>query len=273
LVGWEAARVIASTGLFSRLPSGAEPPPEVFDLLGPHIPRGGTFAVSKSNHPGRWVALLIAEKGKVEAVAKVATNATMREALAHEAHALHNLAPLLPAPLSGPKVLSEDEGLILLEPVEWRANLRPWGLPQEVARALGVFFRRGVEDEDEPKGLGHGDFAPWNLFRTPEGWTILDWEHAGEKTKPFVDILHYVTMAHSLLGHPSRKAVLEGIASQGWIGDALAAYAEGAQLSLERLPDIFVDYLKGRVLSGNTKADKQAARARDALLAAMGEQK
>ncbi len=121
------------------------------------------------------------------------------------------------------------------------------------------------------RGGGHGDFAPWNLFRTPPGWTILDWEHAEEEAEPFFDVLHYLTMAHSLLGHPSRRAILEGLSGAGWIGRALLTYSQGAELSLDGVPDIFVAYLKSRDnLNGSTRADRIALRARRELLAAMG---
>ena len=270
LLAWEAARVAASLGVFNRLGPSVPPPPEVGQALAAHIPPGGTFAVSKSNHPGRWVALLITESGRIQAVAKVATNDRMKRALEDESNALENLAPLLPYPVKGPRVLARESGLILLQAVNWRSGVRPWTLPREVAYALGVFYRRSAS-EDRSRGGGHGDFAPWNLFRTPPGWTILDWEHAQGKAEPFFDILHYVTMAHSLLGHPSRKAVLQGLAGEGWIGRALLLYGEGARLPLDDLPDIFVRYLESRErLHGDTRADRLAMRARAELLEAMG---
>ena len=271
LLAWEAARMAAAVGLFGYLGTDAEPPDEVFDAVTPHVPAGGTFAVSKSNHPGRWVALLITKDGAIEAVAKVATNARMQKALDDEGAALKTLAPLLPAPLAGPRVLAQERGLMLLEVVQWRAGVRSWGLPEEVAHALGIFFRRNAVDEGETKGLAHGDFAPWNLFRTPPGWTILDWEHAEERAEPFFDVLHYVTMAHSLLGHPSRRAILDGVLGYGWIGRVMAAYARGANVSLQPLPEIFIAYLESRAdRNGKTRADRVASRARTDLLAAMG---
>ena len=271
LLAWEAARMAAALGVFGYLGDDSEPPDEIFDALAPHVPPGGTFAVSKSNHLGRWVALLIRRDGGVEAVAKVATNARMQKALDDEAAALKTLAPLLPAPLAGPRVLAQERGLMLLEVVHWRAGVRPWGLPEEVAHGLGIFFRRNATGEDEAKGLAHGDFAPWNLFRTPPGWTILDWEHAEERAEPFFDVLHYVTMAHSLLGHPSRRAILDGVLGYGWIGRVLAAYARGADISLQPLPEIFISYLRSRADGdGRTRADRVARRARTDLLAAMG---
>ena len=270
LLAWEAARLAASLGVFSRLGRSVPPPGEVAEALVPHIPPGGTFAVSKSNHPGRWVALLITRDGRIQAVAKVATNERMQKALEDESVALEKLAPLLPAPLAGPRVLAREPGLILLQAVKWRAGIRPWSLPREVAYALGVFYRRSAS-ADGTKGGGHGDFAPWNLFRTPPGWTILDWEHAREESEPFFDILHYMTMAHSLLGHPSRNAILQGLEGQGWIGKAFLCYADGARLSMDELPDTFVRYLESRErLRGDTRADRLAMRARADLLAAMG---
>ena len=64
--------------------------------------------------------------------------------------------------------------LLLLEAVEWSPRLRPWVLPSEVAFALGRAFAASADGGD--RGMAHGDFAPWNLLRTSDGWVLVDWE-------------------------------------------------------------------------------------------------
>jgi hypothetical protein len=227
LMGWHAARRFAALGGFRLLPRATAPPKTVREALAPFVPPGGTFAVARANHPGRYVALLLAEDGEVDLVAKVATDEESWGALAREREALARLGPLMPAPVVAPRVIANGEGILVLEAAAWAPRLRPWRLPEEVARALGTFFRMG---RGNAQGLAHGDCAPWNLLRTAEGWTLVDWEHAREDAPPFFDLFHYLVQAHVLLGRPSREALLNGLEGHSWIGAALRAYSESADL-------------------------------------------
>ncbi|MCD8096233.1 MAG: hypothetical protein LUE12_08925 [Ruminococcus sp.] len=49
------------------------------------------------------------------------------------------------------------------------------------------------EDVVTPKGyaFSHGDFAPWNIKRTGNSYTVFDWEQCGYRTVGF-DLLHYM---------------------------------------------------------------------------------
>jgi hypothetical protein len=228
-VVWEAGRVLAAAGGLRLLPRGDAPPRAARAALAPHLPPGATLAVARVIHPQRqrWVALVLDRDGGCLALAKVGAPGTAADELAREAAAIETYGPLLAAPLSAPKVLASEPGLLLLEAASWRPRWRPWRLDPEVARAMGTFFRAGAR----APGPAHGDFAPWNLLRTPDGWVLIDWEDAAAEEAPFLDLCHYLVQGHAMLGRPSRQTVVEGFRSgAGWVGAAVAAYADGAGL-------------------------------------------
>jgi hypothetical protein len=232
-VGWEAARLLAAAGGLRLLPRGDAPPRAVRAALAPHLPPGVTLALARVIHPHRqrWVALVLDRDGACLALAKVGADQTAADELAHEAAAIESLGPLLPGPLSAPKVLASEPGLLLLEAATWRPRWSPWRLEPEIARAMGAFYRAGARAPGLVPGPAHGDFAPWNLLRTADGWVLIDWEDAAAQEAPFLDLCHYLVQGHAMLGRPSRRAVVEGFrAGAGWVGRAVAAYAAGADL-------------------------------------------
>jgi hypothetical protein len=214
----------------------------VTERLAPYLPPRTTIAVAESDHPGRFVALIIGEGGNCHGVAKIATDSTGKGALANEARALGSLAKLLPPPLSAPRLLARDSGFLLLEPVRWAPRRSPGVLPDEVARAMGAFFR--ADGAGEHMGLTHGDFAPWNLLKTERGWVLVDWEEARDRDRAFFDLFHYLFMAHLNLAAFSQQALLDGLEGKGWIGRVIAAYAEGAHLRDANLRELLIFYLR-----------------------------
>jgi hypothetical protein len=213
----------------------------VAERLAPYLPARATIAVAESDHPGRLVALIVGESGDCHGLAKIATESKGRIALDNEARALETLAKLLPRPLSAPRLLARDTGLLLLEPVRWVPRRRPWVVPDEVAQAMGAFFHA---DGDGELGPTHGDFAPWNLLRTEQGWVLVDWEEARDRDRPFFDLFHYLFMAHQNLAAFSREDFLDGLEGKGPIGRAIAAYAEGARLLNVDLRELLIFYLR-----------------------------
>ncbi|HYZ78724.1 MAG TPA: phosphotransferase [Gaiellaceae bacterium] len=212
------------------------------ERLAPYLSPRTTIAVAESDHPGRFVALIIGEQGNCHGLAKIATDSTGRLALGNEARALDSLAKLLPLPLSAPRLLARDTGLLLLEPVRWVPRRNPADLPDEVARAMGAFFAaHGAGDQMGPT---HGDFAPWNLLETGGGWVLVDWEEARDRDRPFFDLFHYLFMAHQNLAAFSRQDFLDGLEGKGRIGRAIAAYAEGADLRDVDLRELLIFYLR-----------------------------
>ena len=241
-VAWETARLVANLGGFNALSRGDAPPRSIRVLLAPYLPQGGTFALGKANHAGRFFVRILARDGRCLAVAKVATDERGRAALAQEAENIRTFSPLLAPPLRAPGVLASSEGVLLLEPVHWRPRRRPWKLPRTLANGLGRFFRAGPS-ADGVSGPGHGDFAPWNLLLTREGWVLIDWEEASPSTPPFYDLFHHLVQSYALLGRPSASELLHAVSGEGPLGASLAAYADGARLPLDDAREALRNYL------------------------------
>ena len=72
------------------------------------------------------------------------------------------------------------------------------------------------EDDAIPNGyaFSHGDFAPWNIKKTGNGYTVFDWEHCGIRLSGF-DLMHYVVvsaiMINGIQEHDAFKQGLETI--------------------------------------------------------------
>jgi hypothetical protein len=267
-VAWNGARLVAGLGGFRLLPRGEEPN-GVASALDRWTPPGGTIALAKTNHPHRYVALLLDSDGHPWRVAKLATERDPTNALQREAAAIARFAPLLPPPLGAPELLESDDRCLIQAPVEWVARRDPWRLPPEVARALGAFH---AKDRSGQRGLAHGDCAPWNLLRTPTGWTLIDWEYASDRDLAFSDVFNYVVQAHALLGRPSERDVIRGVRGHGWIGDALSSYAGAAEIPIAAIPNLFVRWLKesSSKQDPTTSDGRLCIQARTRLLAGMG---
>jgi hypothetical protein len=268
-LAWQAARRFGALGGFHLVPRRGSPPSHVMERLAPYLPPRTTVAVAESDHPGRLVALIVGERGSCHGLAKIATESTGRSALDNEARALDSLAKLLPPPLSAPRLLARDAGLLLLEPVRWVPRRDPADLSDEVARAMGAFFGA---DEDGALGPTHGDFAPWNLLETEGGWVLVDWEEARDRDRPFFDLFHYLFMAHQNLAAYSRDDFLDGLEGKGPIGRAIAAYAEGADLRDVDLRELLIFYLRSSSQRLNLASPdgRSDYRARQRLLSVLG---
>lgn len=62
---------------------------------------------------------------------------------------------------------------------------------------------------DWPIAIQHGDLAPWNMLRGPEGALgAVDWEYGNLRSIPYLDLVHYVLQVSFLvLGWSPPKAV------------------------------------------------------------------
>jgi Phosphotransferase enzyme family len=170
-------------------------------------------------------------------VAKVTVDEREQKKLANEADAIRRLGPLLSVPLLMPTISAEDEGLLVLRAVEWTPRLRSWRLDPEVARALAEFNAAGFK---------HGDCAPWNLLRTEAGFVLVDWEEGGDAESPLEDVITHLARTNSLLGRPSPQVLRAGFEGRGWVGAALRAAAEGANLSLDAAVKLIASRLELR---------------------------
>jgi thymidylate kinase len=263
-VGWEASRVLAARGAFRLLRASAMMPREIWDPVAPLIPPGGALAVAKANHPGRFLALVVGNRGELRAFVKVARDGLGSEALRRERWALETLGPLLPAPLFAPNVLDHRDGVLVLEPVEWRARAEPWKLPTEVAYSLGSFFRATATTSGNSAGALHGDCTPWNLLRTPSGWALVDWENAENESPPFFDVFHFLVQASAELRRPTKRAIVRGLELEGWVGACIEAYA-GCQIDPSEAGRLFPEYLRRSLRALEPSTPGRASRIRHNL--------
>lgn len=207
------------------------------------IPPGGSVSVRSGTRPGRSVAMIMDRQGRAIAVAKIADEAHSRAALVGEARTIERVRTLLQPPLSAPRILALGEGLLVFEPIPWRPRWRPWELPLDLA--IGIAGLQTASSRPPGgTGLGHGDFAPWNVMRTDDGWVVIDWEDSVDDPPPFDDVLHYAVQGHALLGRPTARDLLDGIHGRGEIGRTLIAYADAINRPPTELPDAFLSYLE-----------------------------
>jgi hypothetical protein len=199
--------------------------------------------VARANHPGRFLALVFDVDGRPTAFVKVARDTFGALALSREREAIEGLGAQVPPPLTAPKLLMHSEGVLAVEAFDWRTRRSPWQLPEDVAFALGMFFRR-TSDAAGTSGAAHGDFAPWNLLRTENGWGLVDWESFHTGAPPYFDLFHYMTQSRSELRRPRIRTILEGLNGKGWVGAAIGAYAAGSEVDAHHSAHFLREYLR-----------------------------
>jgi energy-coupling factor transporter ATP-binding protein EcfA2 len=271
-LGWEAARLGASVGCFRLVPRSDPPPRSVRQLLAPHIPRGGTLAVGRSGHDGRYIALILDVDGRCWGVAKIAAGDDGAATLEREAESIERFRTHLSPPIAAPKILERSRGLLLMEAASWRPRWRAWRLEEEVAQGMGAFFRSSRTRADGPDvvGAAHGDWAPWNMLWTPDGWVLIDWEEASDAAPAFHDLCHYLVQSHALLGRPTLPELLRGFQhGDGWVGNAVRSYAREADVRPADGESFLVSYLQATEGSVRVRTKSEAAglAARRTLLA------
>ncbi|HEX6207132.1 MAG TPA: hypothetical protein VF058_02125 [Actinomycetota bacterium] len=267
-VGWEAARRLAAVGALELLRPSNMLPREVWEPVAGVIPQGGALAVARANHPGRFLALVVGADGDLLAFLKVARDSVGSDVLERERRALETYGPLLPPPLFTPRVLDGQAGSLLLEAIEWRSRAIPWGLPTDVAHAMGRFYAASVSEGSQ--GVTQGDFTPWNLLRAPHGWALVDWESAESGVPPFFDLFHFFVQSSAELRRPSKRAVIEGLDLRGWVGACVEAYSAGAGVDPRAAKDLFGEYLRFSAARVSAGAPPRARRIRRELAARLG---
>lgn len=267
-LGWGVLRLMSSVGLLSLLPRSAAPDSELLQTVSPHVPFGGSVALSRLSDPHRNLVLILDPEGRAQFIAKIASTSGASEPLEREAVAIREVAKILPEGVDPPQILSASRGVLILEAVQRVGRGRPWVLPKEVASALGAIR---AQSNDDRSSLAHGDAAPWNLLRTSSGWVLIDWESARRDAVPFHDVFHYVVQSHALLGHPSRSQILKGLRGSGWIGEALHAYSRAAGIDPLEAKRWLVQYLHEslRTLNMSSARAARGELARQKLLRAL----
>jgi aminoglycoside phosphotransferase (APT) family kinase protein len=139
-------------------------------------------------------------------------------------------------------LLSYSRGVLVFRAMDWRVRTFPWRLPEEVAFAIGVFFRRASSDSSGT-GAAHGDFAPWNLLRMESGWGLVDWESFHTGAPPYYDLFHYLVQSNSQLRRPLIQTILDGLKGKGWVGGVIGAYAAGSEVDVRDSAHFLREYL------------------------------
>jgi hypothetical protein len=228
------------------------------------------LAVARANHPGRFLSLVFGADGRPVAFVKVARDSAGARALSREHEAIEGVGAQVPLPLIVPRLLSYSDGVLVFRAIDWRARASPWRLPEEVAFALGVFFRRTSSDVVGTSGAAHGDFAPWNLLRTETGWGVVDWESFQSKAPPFFDLFHYLVQSNSELRRPLTQSILAGLKGKGWVGASIGAYAAGSEVHARESSHFLGEYLRISAPALNPEARRRGARVRSKMLARLG---
>ncbi|GAB2728003.1 phosphotransferase [Streptomyces bullii] len=169
------------------------------------------MAFMHSSTPGRCIAALSAS-GRPRYVLKVGRRDDHR--LQNEGRVLAEL-PSLGLPFRVPELLFADftgDHFAVMSrawPNCRQADLLP---PDELLDIAAALAGPG----NGRASMAHGDLAPWNILRTPQGLGIVDWESASPARHPLRDVIHYLVQAGAHLGWiDARSVVHELTGSQG----------------------------------------------------------
>jgi hypothetical protein len=217
--------------------------------------------------------------GECQAIVKVPLTDEAKTAVLHEAEVLralkaegYEIAPRLlhvdwAQGISTQTFVEGRPGLRRLAPEYWRtlcSLLLPGettSLPEHAEKWAEIVFspnddgqerRRVIEALEElhdaaslPACWQHGDFAPWNIKRLPNGGcALLDWEDAERKGLPLQDAYHFLHMQDFLFeGRPKLHATeMRGQAIEMGVGPSQCrrlevAYLVGAYVKCLKLRD------------------------------------
>jgi thymidylate kinase len=82
-----------------------------------------------------------------------------------------------------------------------------FAIPQGMLKKL-KYLIQSIEDLDVVVSLAHGDFTPWNMFKTNnQKLFIYDWELASENYPYAFDAFHYIIQKGILIEHKSWKDI------------------------------------------------------------------
>jgi len=184
---------------------------ELCELVGV-APDGG--ALVRSRGSGR-TTFGLTEHGRLRVVVKVAPDRD--GALAHENEALQRLRGAIPGVVV-PIVrwVGPWRGQLALATEALASSSDARDIDLDEALEIAITLARGSERHGP---VVHGDFAPWNFLRTPDGIALVDWESSRFELDPLYDLSHFVTSKGALLGlHEPADAVrlLTAEASPGW---------------------------------------------------------
>jgi hypothetical protein len=112
----------------------------------------------------------------------------------------------------------------LARPNEWTEAHSHWPDPVDppLRRAVATLSRRRWISVIE-----HGDFAPWNVLRSPDGLRAIDWENARPNGFPHLDLAYHLLQTAALVPRLAPRAALR-LAAEYLAGAAGLSYEEAA---------------------------------------------
>lgn len=187
------------------------------------------MAFMHSSTPGRGIAALTAS-GRPRYVLKVGTRDD--HCLRNEGHVLTEL-PSMGLPFHVPEVLFADfvEDHFVVMSRAW-SNCRQAGLLSR-AELLDITVALGRSGNGKCS-VGHGDLAPWNILRTPQGLGIVDWESASLAQRPLRDVIHYLVQAGGHLRWVDARTVVRELTESRGILAQLATRIGCPQPEVDR---------------------------------------
>ena len=243
---WELAQIVARSGGLRLLPRNDPAPRAVRARIAPFVPRRGSFALARANHPGRYLAMIL-DAARAASYRREGCDRRDGAAGSADRGCAHRRGG---APVDKPSATADHRAPSRRGPglraERWRPRWRPWDLDQELVGALGTFFasRRRDGPDGVPVGPSHGDLAPWNVPRTEEGWLLVDWEYASTERPAFYDVFHHLVQSHVHLGRPSRRVLVDAVIGQGRLAPLLRMYARAADVDVGLAPELLRLYAK-----------------------------
>jgi hypothetical protein len=116
------------------------------------------------------------------------------------------------------------------------------------SRPAGPLTRKELLDITEVLGtsgtggtpLVHGDLAPWNVLRTPEGLGLVDWEAATFADQPMRDLIHYLMQTGTLLRWADARTVVRELTHpEGVVAELASRLNRPPSLAREALREYF----------------------------------
>jgi hypothetical protein len=112
-----------------------------------------------------------------------------------------------------------------------------------------------------PCGLGHGDFAPWNILLAADKLLVIDWEYGSEAYPPLWDLFHFhISSATELRNRPASAIYLD-ICEPGPIRSMLIQYCTALGIPKTWIEALLIGYLcdalhKDLMLNGTVPSSK-----------------
>lgn len=82
----------------------------------------------------------------------------------------------------------------------FNGNKVPLKMTAELFRISKEIAGDSINVDGEPHTFSHGDFAPWNIRKEGDTYTVFDWEHCGLRPVAF-DVVYFCLMIEIALHH------------------------------------------------------------------------